>query len=87
VEHIEKSTCELRHKELNDKIGNCERRLNAHSEKIDKLTEDNTAFKVELKHLCQSIKSLTTTLWWFIGIIIGGICTFFFTALQKGVIK
>lgn len=79
--------CELKHKEIDDRLSNHDRRLNAHSEKIDKLSEESTSFKVELKHLCQNIKTLTTTLWWFIGIIIGGISAFFFAAVQKGVIK
>jgi len=87
MEYVDKTICELVHKEVDVKFNTHEKRLNAHSERLDKLSEESTKFETEIKHLCETIKSLTTTLWWFIGIILGGICTFFFTALQKGVIK
>ena len=87
MESIDKSTCALKHKEVDDRLGTHERRLNAHSEKIDRLSEESTSFKVELKHLCNNIKTLTTTLWWFIGIVIGGMSAFFFAAIQEKVIK
>lgn len=86
-EHVLKTTCDLKHNEVDRKMEVVEKRLDAHSDKIDKLNKNSTAFEIEIKHLCNNIKSLTTTLWWFIGIVIGGISTFFFTVVQKGVIK
>lgn len=74
--------------ELRDhKIEVCEKRIDNHSERLDKLEQDSVALKTELKNLCENLKSLTTVMKWFIGLIIGSFVGFFFYAIQRNIFK
>lgn len=64
-----------------------DKRINNHSERLDKLEQDSVALKTELKNLCENIKSLTTVMKWFIGLIIGSFVGFFFYAIQNNIFK
>lgn len=79
--------CEEKHKGISEKLGVAERRLNNHSDRIDKLEQGQSEFKVEIKNLCKDIQSLTSTLKWFIGLLVGAFASFFFYAAQRGLIK
>lgn len=79
--------CEEKHKGVSEKLGVAERRLNNHSDRIDKLEQGHSEFKVEIKNLCKDIQSLTSTLKWFIGLMVASFVAFFFNAAQKGLIK
>lgn len=77
--------CEEKHKRIDEKLELNERRLNNHGERIDKLEQDNMTFKTEIKNLCDNIKSLTTTMRWFMGLLIGAFVSFFFYAIQHNI--
>lgn len=62
-------------------------RINDHSKRLDKLEQDSVALKTELKNLCENLKSLTTVMKWFIGLIIGSFVGFFFYAIQTNLFK
>ena len=62
-------------------------RLNNHANRLDKLEQDSVALKTELKNLCENLKSLTTVMKWFIGLIIGSFVGFFFYAIQNNIFK
>jgi hypothetical protein len=62
-------------------------RLNEHSKRLDKLEQDSVALKTELKNLCENLKSLTTVMKWFIGLIVGSFAGFFFYAIQNNILK
>jgi len=62
-------------------------RLNDHSKRLDKLEQDSVALKTELKNLYENLKSLTTVMKWFIGLIIGSFVGFFFYAIQNNIFK
>jgi len=62
-------------------------RLNDHSKRLDKLEQDSVALKTELKNLCENLKSLTTVMKWFIGLIVGSFAGFFFYAIQRNIFK
>ncbi len=64
-----------------------EKRINNHSERLDKLEHDSVALKTELKNLCENLKSLTTVMKWFIGLIVGSFVGFFFYAIQTNIFK
>lgn len=64
-----------------------DKRINNHSERLDKLEQDSVALKTELKNLCENLKSLTTVMKWFIGLIIGSFVGFFFYAVQNNIFK
>jgi chromosome segregation ATPase len=64
-----------------------EKRLNNYSGRLDKLEQDGVELKTELKNLCENIRTLTTTMKWFIGLMVGSFVAFFFYAAQRGLIK
>lgn len=71
-----------------------EMKINEHDEKIleldkrmDKNDKENAEFKIQIKHLCETIQGLTSTMKWFIGILVGAFISFFFYAVQQGIFK
>lgn len=69
------------------KVDTHEKRLNDHSKRIDKLEQYRSSSEVEIKNLCEQIKSLVTTMRWFIALLVGAFVSFFFYAAQRGLIK
>jgi len=81
---MEKSICDERHKRIDEKLELHERRLNNHGERIDKLEQFKSSTEIEIKNLIEQIKSLVTTMRWFIGLLVGSFVAFFFYAVQQG---
>lgn len=64
-----------------------DKRLNNHGDRLDKLEQDGATLKTELKNLCENLKSLTSVMKWFIGLLIGSFIGFFFYAVQNNIFK
>ena len=67
-----------------------EMKINEHDEKLleldkrlDKNDRENAEFKIQIKHLCETIQGLTTTMRWFIGLFAGAFVSFFFYLIGK----
>lgn len=72
---------------IKHQLGTHEKRLNNYGERLDRLEQDSASYKVEIKNLCDTIKSLTSTLKWFMGLMVGAFVSFFFYAVQQGIFK
>ncbi|NOW85910.1 chromosome segregation ATPase [Clostridium beijerinckii] len=72
---------------VKDKLDTHERRLNSHSEEIDKLKQDAIEFKTDIKNLCESIKSLNGTLRTFGVVGLTALTGFIIYALEKVIFK
>ena len=83
---MENKLCELTHKRIDEKLDLQERRINDHSKRIDIMEQNNTRMDEKLAGLILQLGNLNTTLKWFIGLMVGGFVSFFFYAVQKGVI-
>ncbi|WP_352408130.1 hemolysin XhlA family protein [Acetoanaerobium noterae] len=83
---MENKLCELTHKRIDEKLDLQERRINDHSKRIDLMEQNNTRMDEKLAGLILQLGNLNTTLKWFIGLMVGGFVSFFFYAVQKGVI-
>lgn len=81
---MEAKLCEEKHKRLDEKIEVQERRLNNHSERLDRIELSSGRLEERLKGLIDQLGSLNTTLRWFIGLIVGSFVAFFFYAIQSG---
>lgn len=79
--------CLERHKRVDERLDLGEKRLNSHAERLDKLEQGQSEFKVEIKNLCESLKTLTNTMKWFIGIWVTSLLGFFFYAIQSHILK
>ncbi len=62
-------------------------RLNDHSKRLDRLEQNERALQTEIKNLCDSLKSLTSIMKWFITALVGAFISFFFYAIQSGLFK
>ena len=72
---------------VKDKLDTHETRLNNHSGRLDKLEQRGAAVDTKIDSLCQQLQSLTTTLRWFIGLLVGSFVAFFFYAVQHNLFK
>jgi predicted nuclease with TOPRIM domain len=79
--------CKERHKRIDEKLDVAERRLNNHSERIDKIEQVNSRMEERLNGLIDQLGTLNTTLKWFIGLIVGAFVSFFFYAVQNNLFK
>lgn len=75
--------CELKHDEIDKKFVTTERRLNNHSERIDKLEQSNVRLEERLDNLIKQLCSLNTLMRWFLGLMVGAFVSFFFYAVQQ----
>lgn len=64
-----------------------DKRINNHSERLDRLEQEGATLKAEIKNLCENLKQLTTVMKWFIGLLIGSFVGFFFYAIQQEIFK
>lgn len=71
---------ELKIKEHSDLLRDQDKRL-------DKIEQESTQFRIEIKNLCDNIKSLTNIMKWFMGLLMGSFVSFFFYAIQQGLFK
>jgi len=77
--------CLEKHERLKERIDTQERRINAHSEKIDKLEQNDAKMIIQIENLCKQLEGLTAVLKWFIGLLVGSFVAFFFYAVQTGI--
>ena len=75
--------CDERHKGIADKLKTAETRLNNHSERIDKLEQNNVRMEERLDNLIKQLSSLNTIMRWFVGLLVGAFVSFFFYAVQQ----
>ncbi len=79
--------CDLKHAEIDKKFETTERRLNNHSERIDKLEQNSARLEERLDNLITQLSSLNTLMRWFMGILIGSFVAFFFYAVQNNLFR
>lgn len=84
---MEKEICTERHKRIDERLDTLNKRVNSHSERLDRIEQAQSEFRVEIKNLCDNLKSLTAVLKWFIGLLIGSFVAFFFYAIQNNIFK
>ena len=72
---------------INHQLKIHEKRINNHSERLDKIEQYQSEFKIEIKNLCDSIETLTNTMKWFMGIWVTSLLGFFFYAIQTNILK
>ena len=79
--------CEQKHRQIDEKFKEQGGTLKEYGGRIGKMEQDGRESKTQTQNLCEIVKSLNTTMRWFIGLQIGGYIGFFFYAAQRGLIK
>ncbi|NFC96137.1 hypothetical protein EXN53_10850 [Clostridium botulinum] len=64
-----------------------EKRLNNHSERIDKIEQSQSRTDAKIENLCDQLKQLVSVLKWYIGLSVGALVSFFFYAIQHNLFK
>ncbi|MFR3566417.1 MAG: hemolysin XhlA family protein [Paraclostridium sordellii] len=77
---------------MNDEVKNHviethEKRINNHSERLDKLEQSDAKRDIQIDNLCKSIEGLINTLKWGLGFIFSGFVGLFFYAIQNHLFK
>jgi chromosome segregation ATPase len=84
---MDQTLCNEKHKRIEERLEIQDRRLNNHSERLDKIEQFQSRTEAQISSLCDQIKSLVTTMRWFIGLLAGAFVSFFFYAVQQGLLK
>ncbi len=84
---MEKTICDERHKRIDEKLELHERRLNSHSERLDRIELASGRLEERLNSLITQLENLNKTMKWFIAAIVGAFISFFFYAIQQGLFK
>ena len=75
--------CTERHKRIDERLDVHDVRLNNHGERIDALEQHKSRTEVEIKNLIEQIKSLVTTMRWFMGLFASSLIGFFIWYIQN----
>ena len=84
---MEDKLCEIKHNRLDEKIDVHERRINSHSQRLDRIELSTGRLEERLTGLIEQLGNLNTTLKWFVGLMVGSFVAFFFYAVQSGLFK
>ena len=79
----EQDICREKHKQIDEKFGTVERRINNHSDRIDKLEQFKSSTETELRNLVEQIKNLVATLKWMMATAFVSLLGFFIWYIQS----
>ncbi len=82
-----KIICDEKHKRIDEKLELHERRLNNHSERLDRIELASGRLEERLNNLITQLEHLNKTMKWFITVLVGAFISFFFYAVQQGLFK
>ena len=84
---MEKTVCDERHRQIDYRLDVTEKRLDNHGERLDRIELVNGRLEERLNNLITQLENLNKIMKWFIGLLLGGIVSFFFYAIQQGIFK
>ena len=84
---MDKSVCDERYNQINYRLDVTEKRLNSHSERLDKIELVNGRLEERLNSLITQLENLNKTMKWFITALVGAFISFFFYAVQQGLFR
>lgn len=80
---MEDRVCIERHKRVNERLDTHERRINNHSERIDRLEQYQSRTEAKIENLCEQIKSLVQTIKWSMTLAVTTLLGFFIWYIQN----
>lgn len=80
---MEDKVCEEKHKRIDECLVLHDRRLNNHSERLDKVEQYQNRVEVQIENLCNKIDGLISSMKWTSGLIITSLLGFFIWYIQK----
>ncbi|ABR48702.1 conserved hypothetical protein, CF-8 family [Alkaliphilus metalliredigens QYMF] len=80
---MDNMVCVEKHRSIEQRLNTQDKRLNNHSERIDKLEQHQSRTETKIENLCEQIKSLVTTIKWAMGLTITTLLGFFVWYIQN----
>ena len=84
---MDKSVYDERHRQINYRLDVTEKRLDSHSERLDRIELVNGRLEERLNSLISQLEQLNKTMKWFITALVGAFISFFFYAVQQGLFR
>lgn len=84
---METKIWEEKHRQIDYRLDVHEKRLNSHSERLDRIELVNGRLEERLNNLITKLEDLNKTMKWFIGLLVGSFVAFFFYAVQQGLFR
>ncbi len=84
---METKIWEEKNRQIDYRLDVHEKRLNSHSERLDRIELASGRLEERLNNLITQLENLNKTMKWFITVIVGAFISFFFYAVQKGLFK
>lgn len=78
--------CEQMHKQVDFRLDGHDKKLDNHSSRLDIIENVNGRLEERISNLITQLNNLNITLRWFMGLLIGAFVTFFFVAVQRGLL-
>lgn len=75
--------CAEKHRRVDEKLVECETRLNDHDKKIDVLEQFKSSTSTEIKNLIEQIKTLVSVMKWFLSAMFITYFGFFIWYIQQ----
>ena len=84
---METKVWEEKHRQIDYRLDVAEKRLNNHSERLDRIELASGRLEERLNSLIIQLENLNKTMKWFITALVGAFISFFFYAVQQGIFK
>ena len=84
---METKIWEEKYRQIDYRLDVTEKRLDNHSERLDRIELVNGRLEERLNSLITQLENLNKTMKWFITAIVGAFISFFFYAVQQGIFK
>lgn len=84
---MERSICNEKHRQIDYRLDVQDKRLDDHSQRLDIIEKINSRLEERLDNLIKQLATLNSIMKWFMGLLLGGIVSFFFYAIQYKLIK
>ena len=80
---MEAEVCNVKHKRIDERLEAQDRRINNHSERLDRLEQYQSKSEEQIKNLCKQIESLVSTIKWSMGLLITTLIGFIIWYIQN----
>lgn len=84
---METKIWEEKNRQIDYRLDAHEKRLNSHSERLDRIELASGRLEERLNNLITKLEDLNKTMKWFIGLLVGSFVAFFFYAVQQGLFR
>ncbi len=80
---MDKEICIEKHKRIDECLETHNRRLNNHSERLDKVEQYQNRVEVQIENLCKKMDSLISSMRWGMGVLVTTLIGFLIWYIQK----